>query len=123
MIYIRQNASCHPCKIIIYFFPGKSKALTEYIFSLSFTKRRKPHSDFLRYSFTLSFAIITHQGSFSNFICCSTVPFHPNLNAIPHCFIIAFAVKRDFIFPSTVTLVFVMGLYQISWSPFPCLTK
>lgn len=36
---------------------------------------------------------------------------------------ISFAVKRDFIFPSTVKFRLEMGLCQMSWSPFPCLTK
>ena len=42
---------------------------------------------------------------------------------IPLCFMISLAVNLDLIFPSTVTLVSVIGLYQMSWSPFPCLTK
>lgn len=35
-------------------------------------------------------------------------------NGIPLCFMIAFAVCRDLIFPSTVMYRFVAGLYQIS---------
>lgn len=42
---------------------------------------------------------------------------------MPHCFKISFAVWRDFIFPSTVTLRLVMGLYQMSWSSLPHRTK
>ena len=33
---------------------------------------------------------------------------------MPDCFMISFAVYLDLIFPSTVTFLSVMGLYQIS---------
>ena len=38
---------------------------------------------------------------------------------IPALLRIPLAVWRDFIFPSTVSSLFVIGLYQISWSPLP----
>ena len=46
-----------------------------------------------------------------------------NLRFIPLCLSISFAVCLDLILPSTVIFLSVIGLYQISWSPFPCLTK
>ena len=53
----------------------------------------------------------------------ASVDDHLNLWSIPLCFMISFAVWRDLIFPSTVKYLFVIGLYQISWSPLPCRTK
>lgn len=53
--------------------------------------------------------------------CCSiATESYLNRKSIPLCFNIALAVCRDFIFVSTVMWRLVMGLYQISWSPFPC---